>query len=454
MNLVKKQKFITRSSPPEKIPLRNRKGAVLAMFVGGLVTFIGMMALTIDLGMVYWNESVYTRGVNSIALAGSLVKTVDDEAKSTDGTAKLTAELMANANNLRGYDIDDCTVDPFNNNNRLVRVRSRIKSPVFFSSMFGFDGFNVDCQAYALSSGSGAYIVTDKFTDDTDLPSGYLPMFLYHGNLRKIVRKDGIDDDSLCSAASEAKLASYICTAGTCFSPGDKIWIKSGNKTLQSIYRFVRHDYGANDSTSIYQFNGLEDVLIGDEATRCAGAVDLPFGAIPDTGERYRRFVKHLSNMKPGEPGDYLYPLNDRGENWIGWEGGPDDQGGPPDGSYDKCLRSRLDEDAGSTINNHKAYSARMCIVPICTAGVSNSSIQYGTSVPYLASLPYLYKMKVDTGGGEVKSVVKIIGYAKIWLDQYQRRQTTAPNGGRSRGVVQAWFVDYIGVPPNGQAPG
>ena len=240
------------------------------MFAAGLVTFVGMLAMTIDLGMVYWNESVYTRGVNSIALSAALSKCSDD---TSNTHARDVAVAMAEANGLTGFKRADCKIDPFGNNPRLVQVTPQIQSRTFFAGIFGIDSFNVSCNAFAIGAGSGAYIISpEALTDDGDTASGYLPMMLFHGDLRKIVRKDGIDNGTKCSSTSEDVLESCISQSGTFFEPGDTVWLKGGKRLMASI---AFHMEGNNNGRNF--FRDRSDVLVGQSGiTYFAGSVSFP----------------------------------------------------------------------------------------------------------------------------------------------------------------------------------
>jgi hypothetical protein len=417
--------------------VNRRKGSVLAMFAAGLVTFVGMLALTIDLGMVYWNETVYTRGVNSIALSAALAKCSDD---TSNTHAKDVAEAMAQANGLTGYNRNDCKINPFGNNPQLIQVTPTIQSRTFFAGIFGFDSFNITCSAYAIGAGSGAYIVSDEAAiSEEGTPSGYFPMMLFHGDLRGIVQKGHISNGNKNSGASEAALAALICTSGQQFSFGDKVWLKGGKRLMQSI---CYHINSGNDGRKF--FGDRSDVLHGQNGTTLfAGSVDLPYGGIPDVGARFQRFMDFLSVHKPGEPGIDCLDMIDDDNGWTGYS-----NQGPPNGTWDRRANTRAAEDA-STVENHKAFSARLVIVPICRAHVSSPEATLGSGVPYLASLPYIYRTDLNPA-----MKLLIIGYAKVWIDGYGNFNTGAPGSGSSKGVVEATFVDYVGTPPNGQEAG
>jgi hypothetical protein len=408
------------------------------MFAAGLVTFVGMLAMTIDLGMVYWNESVYTRGVNSIALSAALAKCSND---TSDTHARDVAEAMAEANGLTGYERSDLTINPFGNNPRLVQVTPTIQSRTFFAGVFGIESFNVSCNAYAIGAGSGAYIVSpDALVDDGDTASGYLPMMLFHGDLRKIVRKDGINNGTRNSDTSESVLENSICQSGTAFSPGDSVWLKGGKRLMDSVARHMKSGNNGRDF-----FRARKDMLVGQSGqTYFAGSVSFEYGGIPDDGARFQRFMEYLSVHKPGEPGvDCLGMISDDNK-WTGWHGQ-----GPPNGTYDRLVNLRASEDASSTWEDHDSFSARLVMVPICRAHVSNPEANLGSSISHLASFPYIYRTDLNP---EMKLL--IIGYAKVWLVEFGKLQTTKPSKGSSHGAVEAIFVDYVGTPPDGQEAG
>ena len=133
--------------------VRNERGSVLALVAAGLVVFIGMAALSIDLGMIYSGRSEAQRSAEAGAHAGASILAL--ASNDVDG-ARAAARTYTEANQVRQGTLEvldeDIDVDlP----NQLVRVRVQRSeargNPVatFFARVLGIPTVNISAMAAA-----------------------------------------------------------------------------------------------------------------------------------------------------------------------------------------------------------------------------------------------------------------------------------------------------------------
>ena len=141
----------------ESSRLRNQRGAVLVFVALGLIGFLGIAALAIDVGLLYVARSEAQRAADAAAHAGAghFLLSPDDQ-----NGARQTAVDFAALNTVRGTPV---SLSPGNidietggaSNRRLVRVRvlrteeSGGAIPTLFARVLGFDRVGVSASAAA-----------------------------------------------------------------------------------------------------------------------------------------------------------------------------------------------------------------------------------------------------------------------------------------------------------------
>ncbi len=128
-------------------------GAVAIVFALALVPMLGFLGLTLDVGQIYYADSVITGAVDSAALAG---------AKAGGTPANMTAQATAifNANIPQNFtptmSAPQITVS---SNNTVVNVSATATINTVFASFFGVQQFNVTANAQTQVTATGAEVV-------------------------------------------------------------------------------------------------------------------------------------------------------------------------------------------------------------------------------------------------------------------------------------------------------
>lgn len=397
---------------------RLRRGSVIVLFAAGLVAFVGMTALVIDVGMVYYYTSVTDRVVNATALCAARVAAAPGEDADRARTAALA---VARSNGLDTFTTADVQVDPKGNNPYIVRITPQIRIRTFFAASMGFDSFELPYEVYAMGGGTGAVLLDKKAFEVSDaaekMPSGYFPSFLFHGSLKDMVMLN--DNPDQRTRDSEAALASKICQSGQYFSPGDRVWLNGGTQTQAALRRWIRRNR-ANLVNSQY-----------------LGGCDLPYPGIPTIDSRYTSFNRS-SCLQKMEVGQVIDAIRDR----TGWVRNAQEDG----------VNLRVAADPGHNWSDCENGSARLVIVPICRAHINmGSDTSAGTDCPNFATLPYIYPEIGGMGNPADQMRLLIIGQAKVWIEGI--RNVNTPRG-RSNDVIEATFIGYVDTPPDGQYAG
>jgi len=119
-----------------------------------LVVLIGVGALVLDVGNLYWERRQLQNGADAAALAAA-----QDIADNSEGSAEQTARSYATANNTRGAFVEDYAYDPAAST---VTVTTRTGDEddagflgAWLASILGHDEYFARAQATALITGAG-----------------------------------------------------------------------------------------------------------------------------------------------------------------------------------------------------------------------------------------------------------------------------------------------------------
>jgi len=203
---------------------RGQSGQALVLFVMGLVAFIGFVALTIDIGLVFEGRRGEQNAADSAALAGA--SALPENA----ATAKLLAQDWAQkngfVNGLGGATVTVTT--PYLGDSSKVEVVVNKPVGAIFARVLGKTSFPVSARAVATrSSSSGtnaAFLVLNPTKCKSFSKSG-------GGNLI-INNNGGIMDDSSCNPSMERNGGGSVTAAViNYYKPGGYVETGSGQFT-------------------------------------------------------------------------------------------------------------------------------------------------------------------------------------------------------------------------------
>ncbi len=161
--------------------VRDQRGATLVLVALGIVVFLGMVALAVDLGMMLGARTESQRVADSAALAGagSLVTLPDDEARARQWALDYAAEniVLGTIADVRPEDVD-VLLDEHKVRVRVYNVASRSTAiPTIFGRVLGWASRDVSTVAAAevVSAGSGVcplpIALPDRWLDNPGGPN-------------------------------------------------------------------------------------------------------------------------------------------------------------------------------------------------------------------------------------------------------------------------------------------
>jgi len=138
--------------------IRNRRGATLAIVAISLAALLSMLALAIDLGMLYKTRAEAQRAADAAALAGASVF-LELAIKDSDkpDSANVRAYALAEANYMTGGLIDssEVTVQVIPDSEKVRVWVRRAAVPTWFARVFGIDAVPVGAKAAAEATTAG-----------------------------------------------------------------------------------------------------------------------------------------------------------------------------------------------------------------------------------------------------------------------------------------------------------
>lgn len=158
-------------------PASNRRGAALALVALGMPVLLGMVALGVDLGMMFSARSEAQRAADSGALAGAAHFQFAPDANAVVAAAEAEAMEFATKNFIRDGGIAgaEVTVEA-NPAVEMVRVTVTREIPTWFAQIFGLQSVTVAAQAVAEAA------TADTPQDDCVLPFAVPDLWMPDGN--------------------------------------------------------------------------------------------------------------------------------------------------------------------------------------------------------------------------------------------------------------------------------
>ncbi len=162
--------------------VRDEQGATLVLTVLGIVVFLGMVALAVDLGMLLGAKTESQRVADAAALAGagSLITAPDDEARARQWALNYAAEntVLGTIADVRPEDVD-VLLNEHKVRVRVYNVASRSSAiKLVFGRVLGWQSRDVStvAAAEAVSAGSGVcplpIALPDRWLDNPNGPNG------------------------------------------------------------------------------------------------------------------------------------------------------------------------------------------------------------------------------------------------------------------------------------------
>jgi Flp pilus assembly protein TadG len=138
-------------------PASNRRGAALALVALGAPVLIGMIALGVDLGMMFSARAEAQRATDSGALAGAALFLIYEHPLDAVTPAEQEAFAFTEANAIReeGIDSVEVTVE-VNPDSQMVKVTATRTIPTWFAKIFGVNTVTVATVSVAHAAEAGS----------------------------------------------------------------------------------------------------------------------------------------------------------------------------------------------------------------------------------------------------------------------------------------------------------
>lgn len=132
---------------------RQQLGAVAIVFALALIPMLGFLGLTIDVGQIYYTDSILTGAVDAAALAGA-------KAGGTPANMQAQATALFNANIPKTFTptVSTPTIT-LSSNNTVITVAATGTVNTVFASLFGVSTLNITANAQAQVTATGAEVV-------------------------------------------------------------------------------------------------------------------------------------------------------------------------------------------------------------------------------------------------------------------------------------------------------
>lgn len=154
--------------------LGDRRGSVLAIVAMGMPVFLGMVALTVDLGAMYVAHAELQRAADAAALAGASAFLDYDQAQAS-APAEVRAIDYATRQRTRDRLIDtaEVYVEVMPDSSKVRVYIQRHQLETFFARIFGVDSASVSAKAAAQATPGGSeatcvkpFAVPDRWAED------------------------------------------------------------------------------------------------------------------------------------------------------------------------------------------------------------------------------------------------------------------------------------------------
>lgn len=131
-------------------------GAALVIFAAAIIAFLGLVAMSIDVGRYVWARTQMQAAVDSAALAAA--QSMPSE---TDAAAKATEYWMDNSNFIRSQGTNVQFAVTYPPGNKAISIRGDADIPTWFARIFGIDHWHVWAEGDAESQVLDISVVLD-----------------------------------------------------------------------------------------------------------------------------------------------------------------------------------------------------------------------------------------------------------------------------------------------------
>ncbi len=134
----------------------SESGATLVLFAAGLIFFLGLVAISVDVGRYVWARTQMQAAVDAAALAAA--QSMPSE---TDAASKATEYWTANSGFIRSQGDNVQLAVSYPPGNKTIRVRADADIPTWFAGIFGLDHWHVWAEGDAESQVLDIAVVLD-----------------------------------------------------------------------------------------------------------------------------------------------------------------------------------------------------------------------------------------------------------------------------------------------------
>ncbi len=131
-------------------------GATLVLFAAGLIAFLGIVALSIDVGRLLWARTQMQAAVDAAALAAA-----QSMPSQTDAANKASEYWIANSGFIRSQGDNVQLAVSYPAGNKAIRVRADADIPTWFARIFGINNWHVWAEGDAESQVLDIAVVLD-----------------------------------------------------------------------------------------------------------------------------------------------------------------------------------------------------------------------------------------------------------------------------------------------------
>lgn len=137
--------------------LRREDGQALVLFAGGLVAFLGLVALSVDVGRFLW-----ARGQMQSAVDAAVLAAAQSMPNGTSEAATYANQYWTdNSDFIRSQGENVSFAVSFPPGNKAVQINAQAEIPTWFAKIFGFDHWNVSASGTAASQVLDISVVLD-----------------------------------------------------------------------------------------------------------------------------------------------------------------------------------------------------------------------------------------------------------------------------------------------------
>lgn len=141
---------------PDRPAGESESGATLVIFAAGLIVFLGLVAMSIDVGRYLWARTQMQAAVDAAALAAA-----QSMPSQTDAAVKANEYWVANSGFIRDQGNNVQLAVSYPVGNKAIRVRADADIPTWFARIFGINNWHVWAEGDAESQVLDISVVLD-----------------------------------------------------------------------------------------------------------------------------------------------------------------------------------------------------------------------------------------------------------------------------------------------------